>query len=140
MGRFHSHRNWIAIVSQVRTDRTKMLLESNQSWVIQVGPSEIEMICAHLFALLNGLPEQQRHYSQAVKARIRAAVFVYKRILVRQCNNAANGIGILRQEMNGQFIAQEMREVAKPDRRLWWQSVAPTRKYQEIQKLIQQCY
>src|SRR5262252_2495643 len=69
----------VAVIGQQSLARAKFILESNQSFVIQVRSPEVNLFDARRFAFLNQVPEKKGHPAQMVELLVRTSILVNDR-------------------------------------------------------------
>src|SRR6202050_4668210 len=115
-----------------------MILESNQSSVILLGPAQTEFSRASGLGVFNRSPEEQRHCPDALKVQVGTSVFVQGDILEAQRQDGCDRGLILVCQPDFQFFAQAINEAAKPFIGLWREVVSGPGKHKQAVKIVQQ--
>src|SRR5687767_6006734 len=96
----------IAVIRQCRSRGAKVVLERDQSRLIDVGPTQVEHRRPALARVLNDAPEQEWHAAQAVLRRIGAAILVVGGVLERQRQDARHGLRVLSRHVDRDPVSQ----------------------------------
>ena len=81
---------WVAEICESAARSAQSVLKRNQSLVVGLGTTEIELLQTAFFGFLHSSPEQHLHAAQSEEPLICAAVFVRKRTFEAQSKDACN--------------------------------------------------
>lgn len=99
-------------------------LEGEEAIVVSVGTAEIKLKGAGTLGVLNGLPEEENHSSEIMKAIIGTTVFVNEGILVAEGEDGGERLLALRDDPDAERRTETLQEIAEPIEGLRRKSVA----------------
>ena len=121
----------VRVVRQRRPRRAEVVLEGDQTRLIEVRAPQVQFLDPLRLRLLDRAPEEERHAAQRVVPGVRPAVLVDHRLLERQRQDARDGQAVLARHVDGQPVAQARNQVAEPGERLRRQAVPAPRQPQQ---------
>src|SRR5713101_8335635 len=67
----------VPVICQQGLPRSEPVFKNNQALVIQIGATEVDLLCARRLAFLNEPPYQERHAAEFVESSIGAAILIH---------------------------------------------------------------
>ena len=126
-GKFHSHFDlafsgnpgaWITVVDELRGLAAQVALERDESRIVVVAASKIELFCAGCFGILDRTPEKKGHTAEVVMRGVRTPILVDGNPVVGQREDARNGNFPFHGDANQRVFAHEFKDISKPANRL----------------------
>src|SRR5260221_14565651 len=108
----------VTIISQQLSASSQPLLERDQTFIVQIGTTEIDSLHTCCLTLLDKPPEQKRHSAEAVKPFVGAPVFVDQRRSMPQREHRRDWNAVLPGNPDLKLVWGARKQISEPGSRL----------------------
>src|SRR5262245_17964596 len=119
-------------VGQRRAIGGPVVLEGDESTVLAVRPSKVELTGTSLLCVLDRLPKEKGHPAEGVRARVRSPVLVHDPRAMGDRQDSRHGSAILEGHADAELLTKTFDQVAKPCERLQRDLVSTPSQIEEV--------